>query len=554
MNSTITSLVASFLKYSFLALFMMPLAAQECALSSIGQQVLTAVTTADQASSTVPESAILTTRNVQTATLLPPNLFPHFAESLLTTQREINIQTFLFSESDAVSIGLSALKQLETRLSQEGRQGDPVIMRFILDVLDLAGDGVVPAQKAADIFAGIASLGLNPQLIKTEIATHIHTFLGSNHSKTGLIDGRIGYIGGANFDDTNDFDNPAFDSAYVFKGEVVKTLQQDFDDVWQRSTTWNCSTSGGTTTCQEAGDGVATHHASIYQTDTSVPTNTCLPIVALTRTARNNINNDPDTPASQGFLAAMESAQHHIHIMSPNMNDDLVVDALLAAAERGVKVRVILSLGYEDFSESLPFQGGNNSEVVTGLFYDATPKQLANLAVRWYSKNGVDAVRGNAAEASHLKYLSIDDQFYIVGSSNMDTQSWNHSREVNLGIDSASLTPQTDETVFWPAFNRSIPAIRVNVKPVANAGKNQFIRKGNAVTLSATASRDLQNDIVSYLWEQTQGTVVALSNPGSPTPSFTLPADATDQALFFKLTVTDSIGQTDIAFTTIFPF
>lgn len=530
------------------------LAAQDCALSPLAQAVHTAVMDADQQSSTVPANAILTTKNTQTATLIPPNLFPHFAESLLTTQREINIQTFLFSESDAVSIGLSSLKQLETRLAQEGRQGDPVIMRFILDVLDLVGDRVVPKQKAEEIYTGIAALNINPKLIKMEIATHIHTFVGSNHSKTGLIDGRIGYIGGANFDATNDFDNPAFDSAYVFKGAVVKTLQRDFDDVWQRSTVWNCGTVAGKASCTEAGNGVASHHASIYQADTTIPENTCLPIIALTRTARNFINNDADTPASQGFIAAIKNARHHIHAMSPNMNDDLVIDGLQAAAARGVKVRLILSLGYEDFSESLPFQGGTNSAVITQLFYNATPQQLANLAVRWYSKDGLTAVHGNAPEASHLKYMSIDDQLYIVGSSNLDTQSWNHSREVNLGIDSPTLTTQSDEIVFWPAFMRSIPAVRENLKPVANAGKDQFVRKGATTTLSATDSRDLQKDIVAYSWTQTQGTPVTLSNSSSATPTFTLPANASNQALFFKLTVTDSLGQTSIDFMTVFPF
>ncbi|KKM19043.1 hypothetical protein LCGC14_1659620 [marine sediment metagenome] len=57
--------------------------------------------------------------------------------------------------------------------------------------------------------------------------------------------------------------------------------------------------------------------------------------------------------------------------------------------------------------------------------------------------------------------------------------------------------------------------------------------------------------ISSYLWQQTSGTNVTLSDTSSATPSFTAPLVSTDEQLGFQLTVTDDQGATDTANVTI---
>ncbi len=44
----------------------------------------------------------------------------------------------------------------------------------------------------------------------------------------------------------------------------------------------------------------------------------------------------------------------------------------------------------------------------------------------------------------------------IVGSANMDTQSWNFSREVNLVVDSSEVAGGWDAQAFQPSFGRAI--------------------------------------------------------------------------------------------------
>ena len=76
--------------------------------------------------------------------------------------------------------------------------------------------------------------------------------------------------------------------------------------------------------------------------------------------------------------------------------------------------------------------------------------------------------------------------------------------------------------------------------PIVNAGADQSVADGMMVILSGVAS-DPDGTVVSYVWEQTAGTMVVLSGTASPTAMFTSPG-VTAEALTFRLTVTDNEG------------
>ena len=61
------------------------------------------------------------------------------------------------------------------------------------------------------------------------------------------------------------------------------------------------------------------------------------------------------------------------------------------------------------------------------------------------------------ALASHAKYTSVDDEIAIVGTANMDTQSWNKSREVNVVVDDAPTVAAWDAALFEADFERAVP-------------------------------------------------------------------------------------------------
>jgi len=83
-----------------------------------------------------------------------------------------------------------------------------------------------------------------------------------------------------------------------------------------------------------------------------------------------------------------------------------------------------------------------------------------------------------------------------------------------------------------------------NLPPTANAGPDQAVKGGAAVTLDGSGSSDPDaGDSLTFSWTQTAGTPVALSNANTATPAFTAPN--VTETLTFQLTVADGNGGSD---------
>jgi Leucine-rich repeat (LRR) protein len=89
-----------------------------------------------------------------------------------------------------------------------------------------------------------------------------------------------------------------------------------------------------------------------------------------------------------------------------------------------------------------------------------------------------------------------------------------------------------------------------NQPPVAQAGAYQTVASGAAVTLSGTAT-DSDGSIASYVWLQTAGPTVTLSNANTANASFTAPLFALDTGLTFQLTVQDNKGASAVSSTIV---
>ncbi len=84
-----------------------------------------------------------------------------------------------------------------------------------------------------------------------------------------------------------------------------------------------------------------------------------------------------------------------------------------------------------------------------------------------------------------------------------------------------------------------------NQAPIADAGPDQVVDEGQAVTLSGLNSIDADNEITRYQWRQMQGPSVVLSSPDEPLTTFKTPnVDRSGAALIFELLVTDASGAT----------
>ncbi len=86
----------------------------------------------------------------------------------------------------------------------------------------------------------------------------------------------------------------------------------------------------------------------------------------------------------------------------------------------------------------------------------------------------------------------------------------------------------------------------VNMVPIADAGPDQTVNEGVMVTLDGSNSTDSEDIIAEYLWKQTAGSPVTLSDAASAQTTFLAPyVNATEEALKFELTVQDGGGLAD---------
>lgn len=406
----------------------------------------------------------------ETVAIDPRSIFQTMGALIERAEHDVAIQTFAWAaDSDPAQTLFLALRRLSDRREREGSTGPSVTVRFLIDTMDsgLNGNGRT-SQVMRGIETEVRRWGLDPRHVEVEVAAHRHDGLGSLHSKTLVVDGVHAVVTGANANHNDDFETGEHDAGFVFGGLVSRALLSDFDHAWLQSEVWTCGSEYPRIKTVKGHPGprrmnCLTRPQEIMHDVAPLPELSAAEsasMLVLTKRPVNNpfVRDGIDNPLAQALLSAFERGQL-IRIMTPNLNDHAVVESIVDAVLRGRRVQVVMGRGYEDFPQSLPGQGGTNEEVVARLYARLGRAGLTDacerLQVRWYSRDGLTELRGNVPHAMHVKAVWIDDGLVFVTSKNMDTQSWRHSREVGVLVDSPALAKAWLEALFQPDFEKS---------------------------------------------------------------------------------------------------
>lgn len=213
-----------------------------------------------------------------------------------------------------------------------------------------------------------------------------------DHRKMLLVDGQVGFLGGLNIGDeyvAEDAEGPTWRDAHIrLEGPGLTELEALFIENWFRS--------GG-----ESFDWRSSiTRERLPSGDRSVA------ILADGPSYRRR-------RLRSYFLSELGRAKSHVLLVSPYFAPgSKVLDALSAASDRGVRVELLLA-GYTDHP------------ILRRAVREIVPK-LISCGVRVFE---------DPHRMMHAKLAVFDDALAVVGTSNLDRQSLDHSCEVNAVIE-----------------------------------------------------------------------------------------------------------------------
>ena len=323
--------------------------------------------------------------------------------------------------------------------------------------------------KIAMLRRQLDALGLDNRYVEVHVAAHGAWLGGASHSKVVVVDGYRALVTGVNPQSQQTLGSSWHDTGYLLTGEAGIALRRSFDVNWEASTEVLSCPAGSPPpkgACRTQATGAIAHAPEVVKPALDAEpklAGACLPVMVVTRKPAgtsgglSTLNPLANTsPQAHAFLALMDEAKSVLKIESPNLNAPAAKRAILGAAKRGVRVQVILSMGFNADGERK--LGGANEDTVRELYASLAGEAACNkLEVRWHSADGRRPTWANQTGATHTKYLSIDDQIVMVGSANQDLASWGFAYETNLVIDDAKTTRSYDAAVFDADWARAVP-------------------------------------------------------------------------------------------------
>lgn len=284
------------------------------------------------------------------------------------------------------------------------------------------------------------------------ISVKIAFFKGAGlHSKALIIDGTQAIITGANFQARNQGPNASFDLGFSFSGNIANSLRAHFITTWNSENT-KSENGKNTILTLQSNHTIESENSQKFLMDMDFKELSQLrqPIAIAARNVKNFPGSEKNVQ-NIAFKVAFEKAKAHIHLISPNLNADLITDRIISAVKRGVIVNIVLPRHFND-SRQRTMGGGTNTHVCK-LYRRLDQKDHKKLNIKWYrglNEKNTDEIKN----LLHAKF-SIFDHVCITGSANLDRHSIYHGRELNIVIEDKSIVSKWNDKIFNPIFERS---------------------------------------------------------------------------------------------------
>jgi cardiolipin synthase A/B len=327
--------------------------------------------------------APLVASNRVTSLLNGDQFFPAMLEAIRGARQSITFESYIY-QSGRVS------DQFTEALAQRARAG--VKIRVLLDSIGSRH------LKGRDLDA-LRAAGADVRMFNRFSLLHPGRLNHRDHRKIVVVDGAIGFIGGAGVGDmwegNADAPNHWRDAFFRVEGPVVAQLQGIFADNWLKVTGQALAGPVFFPQLAPAGD----HPAQAFAGDPRAG----------------------DDHVRQMYLMAFAGARQSIRLsLAYFVPCDLTLRELVAAAERGVKVEIIMPGRRTDSEGVRPASRAKWGDLLAAgaRLYEYRPTMY------------------------HCKGLIVDDVWVSVGSANLDNRSLSVNDEANLNVYSAEFAAE----------------------------------------------------------------------------------------------------------------
>lgn len=299
-------------------------------------------------------------------------IFPSMLEAIRSAEKSITFENFVWKEGRIAHLFAEAF-------AAKARAGVPV--HFLQDAVgcsDLRGASMQVLRDSPvelEIFRFLKLTRLNHR----------------THRKLLVVDGRVGFTGGAGIADEWDGDADESklwrDNQYRLDGPAVAQMQQAFMDNWMKTR------------------AIILYGARYFPEIEEQGNLRC-------QVFKSSASEGADS-ARVKALMAFTAARETIRIANPYfVPDDLMLSTLLRARQRGVRVEILTS-------------SANIDQPLVRAVGRSRWKSLLEAGVEFYE----------FYEALfHCKYLIVDDLWVSVGSANFDDRSLRINDEANLNV------------------------------------------------------------------------------------------------------------------------